>query len=80
LTNRGLSGVHLYCIYAHLNSRAVNDGQPLAANTTIAGCGDSGNSEATHLHLEMRASANPNDNNWAGMKKNLLDPGLLFSR
>ncbi|HEX2908810.1 MAG TPA: peptidoglycan DD-metalloendopeptidase family protein, partial [Phototrophicaceae bacterium] len=80
LTKRGLGGMHLYCMYAHLNSRAVEAGQPLAPNTVIAGCGDTGNSEATHLHLEMRASANANDSNFAGMKKNLLDPGLLFSR
>jgi murein DD-endopeptidase MepM/ murein hydrolase activator NlpD len=80
LVSRGLGGAHLYCMYAHLDSRVVSDGQMAAAGAVIGGCGDTGNSEATHLHLEMRASTNPNDTNWAGMKKNLLDPGLLFYR
>jgi murein DD-endopeptidase MepM/ murein hydrolase activator NlpD len=76
----GLAGAHIYVIHAHLNSRAVGDNQQLQPNALIGTCGDTGNSEAAHLHLEMRASMNPNDVNWAGMKKNLLDPTILFYR
>ncbi len=80
LAAAGLLGAHIYVIYAHLNSRAVSDNQQVAANAIIGTCGDTGNSEAAHLHLEMRASMNPADTNWAGMKKNLLDPTILFYR
>ncbi len=80
LTRVGLGGAHIFTIYAHLNSRAVTDKQELAPNQAVGTCGDTGNSEAAHLHLEIRASMNANDINWAGMKKNLLDPTILFQR
>lgn len=80
LASRGLEGAHLYCMYAHLDRFSVRDGQALTPNAVIGACGDTGNSEATHLHLEVRASRTANDANWAGMKANLLDPGILFSR
>lgn len=80
LSNLNLGGAHIFAIHAHLNSRSVNDGQTLAPGATIGTCGDTGNSEAAHLHLELRASRNANDTNWAGMKPNLLDPTMLYSR
>ncbi|MBZ0280043.1 MAG: SH3 domain-containing protein [Anaerolineae bacterium] len=80
LVNLRLGGAHIFVIHAHLNSRSVNEGQNLPPNTALGTCGDTGNSEAAHLHLEMRASMNANDTNWAGMKPNLLDPTILFSR
>lgn len=80
LAVQGLAGAHIYVIYAHLNSRVVSDNQQLPPNAPVGTCGDTGNSEAPHLHLEMRASLNPADVNWAGMKKNLLDPTILFYR
>jgi hypothetical protein len=79
LAQRGLAGAHLFAMYAHLDSRAVNAGVTLGPNALVGTCGDTGNSEATHLHLEVRASTNPNDP-WANMKKNLLDPVILFGR
>jgi peptidase M23-like protein len=79
LAQRGLPGAHLFAMYAHLDSRAVNTGVTLGANALVGTCGDTGNSEATHLHLEVRASTNPNDA-WANMKKNLLDPVILFGK
>jgi murein DD-endopeptidase MepM/ murein hydrolase activator NlpD len=80
LAGMGLGGGHIFTMYAHLNSRAVSDGQALAAGQPVGTCGDTGNSQAAHLHLEIRASMNANDINWAGMKKNLLDPTILFQR
>lgn len=79
LAQRGLAGAHLFAMYAHLDSRAVNAGVTLAPNALVGACGDTGNSEATHLHLEVRASTNPNEA-WSNMKKNLLDPVILFGR
>ncbi len=78
LSQNGLGGVHLFAMYAHLNSRVVSAGQTLSSRAIIGTCGDTGNSEATHLHLELRASLNPNDTNWATMKRHLLDPVILF--
>lgn len=80
LVSLRLGGAHIFVIHAHLNSRSVNEGQNLPPNAILGTCGDTGNSEAAHLHLEMRASMNANDTNWAGMKPNLLDPTILFSR
>ncbi|MBC8097814.1 MAG: hypothetical protein H7Y11_00085, partial [Armatimonadetes bacterium] len=54
--------------------------QTLAPNARLGSLGNTGNSEGPHLHLEVRASLNPNDTNWAGMFKNLQDPILLFRR
>ena len=80
LAARGLADAHLFCMYAHLDSRAVSAGQVIGPETIIGTCGDTGNSEATHLHLEVRASRGANDSNWASMKPNLLDPVILFRR
>lgn len=79
LAQKGLAGAHLFAMYAHLDSRAVNVGVTLGPNALVGTCGDTGNSEATHLHLEVRASTNPNEP-WSNMKKNLLDPVILFGR
>src|SRR5690606_21566773 len=75
-----LAGAHIFVMYAHLDSRAVNAGQALNSSTVIGTCGDTGNSEATHLHLAIRAASNPNATTWAAMKRNLLDPTILFGR
>jgi Peptidase family M23 len=79
LAQKGLAGGHLFAMYAHLDSRTVNAGVTLGPNALVGTCGDTGNSEATHLHLEVRASTNPNEA-WPNMKKNLLDPVILFGR
>lgn len=80
LAQAGLAGAHLFVMYAHLHQRTATAGQTLAGDTMIGTCGDTGNSEAPHLHLEIRAALNPNETNWATMKRNLLDPTLLFGR
>ncbi len=80
LAANNLAGAHIFAMYAHLDSRRANVGQVLTAETVIGTCGDTGNSEATHLHLEIRAATNPNETNWAAMKRNLFDPTILFGR
>ncbi|MBK8024325.1 MAG: M23 family metallopeptidase [Chloroflexi bacterium] len=80
LAARGLSGAHLYAIYAHLSAIQVSEGLDLPPNTVIGTCGNTGNSTASHLHLEIRASFNASDPNWTGMRPNLMDPGVLYLR
>lgn len=80
LTRRGLAGAHLFVMYAHCHTRDVQPGVTLAPNQRVATCGDSGNSEAPHLHLEVRASLNANEKTWFNMRSNLLDPTILFNR
>ncbi len=80
LGKRGLTGAHIYIMYAHLNSIECVEGQNVAGGARIGTCGNSGNSSGPHLHLEIRASLNPNDTNWSGMFRNLLSPAMLFLR
>ncbi|MEP7291772.1 MAG: M23 family metallopeptidase [Chloroflexota bacterium] len=78
LAAKGMTGAHLYAIYGHLKSVSLQAGQVLAPFQEIGIIGNSGNSSALHLHLEVRASLNPADNNWAGMR--LFDPEVTFLR
>ncbi|MFG2302476.1 M23 family metallopeptidase [Actinacidiphila glaucinigra] len=43
-------------VYCHLSARSVADGVQVAAGTRIATTGDTGNSGAPHLHVEIRTS------------------------
>lgn len=80
LKDHGLGGAHLYAMHAHLSAILVQQGMKVEAGQPIGKVGTSGNSEAPHLHLEVRASKNPNDSNWASMRPNLVTPGILFRR
>lgn len=81
LKQKGFSGGSLYVIYAHLQKRLVDKGALLAANTIIGYCGNTGNSEATHLHLEVRMGSSSQFPGWAALgSKNLVNPSVLFSR
>ncbi len=80
LAQNGRAGMHLFVMYAHLHSRSVHAGQTLPPSAQVGTCGDTGNSEAAHLHLEVRGSKNPTETNWAAMKAHLLDPTILFGR
>jgi uncharacterized protein YraI len=80
LASRNLNGAHVYAMYAHLNTIDCVEGQNLMPNQQLGTCGNTGNSSGAHLHLEIRASLNPNDNNWSGMRPNLLDPIVLYRR
>lgn len=67
-------------MYAHLSQKIVNDGQVLAPNQQIGMCGNTGNSEATHLHLESRASKSPQFIGWANIRSGVMDDIALFKR
>jgi hypothetical protein len=76
---RGLEGAHLYVLYGHLLDYSANEQQALGPNKQFARCGNTGNSEATHLHLEVRAGRGMNDS-WSSLRAQLLDPAVLFAR
>ncbi len=78
LTDHHLPDAHLFVMYAHLNSRAATIGQVLDSTTMIGTCGSTGNAGTPHLHLEVRAARGASESNWATMKRNLLDPTVLF--
>lgn len=75
-----LQGAHLYVMYAHLNSIDAAVGADLPAHAVVGTNGNTGNSTGAHLHLEVRASLNPNDTDWTRMRPNLLDPGVVYLR
>jgi hypothetical protein len=79
LTARGLSGAALFALYGHLAAATVMTGQTVTGGQQIGTCGNTGNSQAPHLHLEVRASTNPNAQ-WGNIRNGLLDPGVLFLR
>ena len=78
LAKAGLSGGHLFVIYAHMSSINVQAGQQISAFGTLGIIGNTGNSTAQHLHLEVHASLNANDTNFGGMRE--FDPEILFLR
>ena len=80
LQRRNLTGYHLFTIYAHMSEIDVQVGQVLQPNQRVGGCGNTGNSEATHLHLEIRAWNNPNETSTGRMIANRMDPVVLFRR
>jgi peptidoglycan hydrolase-like protein with peptidoglycan-binding domain len=43
-------------VYCHLSARAVAEGSTVSAGTRIATTGDTGNSGAPHLHIEIRTA------------------------
>jgi hypothetical protein len=81
LADKGFAGGSLYALYAHLQRRVVNQGDDLAPNTIIGFAGNTGNSEATHLHLEVRVGRSANFPGWATLgSQNLVNPSVLFNR
>lgn len=78
LASSGMSGAHLFVIYAHLSAVNVQVGQTLAGSQQVGVIGNTGNSTATHLHIEVHASFNPVDTNWGAMRN--FDPGIAFLR
>lgn len=80
LSAQGKAGWHIFVMYAHLSQMLVQERQTLAPNQHIAACGNSGNSEAAHLHLEVRAHANENEINWSRMRDGLMTPAILYLR
>ncbi len=80
LAARGFAGGHIFVMYAHLNTRLVETGTQLAPGQQISTCGNTGNSEATHLHLEIRASRSADFTGWATIRSGVMDPVALFRR
>jgi hypothetical protein len=80
LATKALAGAHLFVAYAHLHTIDVKQGQKLEGRALVGTCGNTGNSEATHLHLEVRAWKDPNETSWAKMGANVFDPIILFGR
>jgi murein DD-endopeptidase MepM/ murein hydrolase activator NlpD len=43
-------------VYCHLSARSVADGASVSAGTRVGTTGDTGNSGAPHLHVEIRTA------------------------
>ena len=80
LAARNMPGAHLAVMYAHLHQRDVEAGALLQAGQPIGQCGTTGNSEAPHVHLEVRATQDANEMRWARMARGLIEPEVLFNR
>jgi hypothetical protein len=79
LIQKGLGNAHVFVMFGHLANFTARNGQQLAPYEQFGQCGNTGNSEATHLHMEVRAGSNPNAQ-WSQLRPGLLEPGNLFSR
>ncbi len=80
LATRGFDGAAISVLYAHLNSVDVSQGQAVSGGQQIGTCGTTGNAEAEHVHLEIRAHKNAAETSWARMSGGLMDPGVLFAK
>lgn len=80
LVNKGYSGGSVFVMYGHLMKRSVEVGQQFNEATIIGLCGNTGNSEAPHLHLEVRAASSSTFTRWADIKNGLDTPQVLFKR
>jgi hypothetical protein len=80
LANRGMPGAHIYAMYAHLCRLDVAEGAILEPGQVIAGCGNSGNSAGSHLHLELRAGTSASFPGWVHLRDGLVDPLIMFER
>ncbi|MBN1965774.1 MAG: SH3 domain-containing protein [Anaerolineae bacterium] len=80
LATQGRAGWHVFCMYAHLQRRAVEAEVELAPGQAIGACGTTGNSEAPHLHLEIRIHRDANERIFGRMLPGLMDPALLFNK
>jgi murein DD-endopeptidase MepM/ murein hydrolase activator NlpD len=69
-----------FVLYGHLQSRNVEAGQSLHAEQIIGKCGNTGNSQAPHLHLELRLAKSDHYPGWASLMNGLTNPVVLFSR
>jgi murein DD-endopeptidase MepM/ murein hydrolase activator NlpD len=54
MTARGWTNYYAYVYYAHLLGINVNQGDTVTSDTQVGTLGNSGNSTAPHLHLEIR--------------------------
>lgn len=80
LTSKGFAGGAIFVMYAHLHTRAVENNQVLAPGQQIGTCGNTGNSEAPHVHLEIRIARDAQFIGWANIRSGVTDPVALFKR
>jgi murein DD-endopeptidase MepM/ murein hydrolase activator NlpD len=80
LATKGFAGGAIFVMYAHLDKRLVQQGATLTPGQQIGTCGNTGNSEAPHLHLEIRAAKDPNFVHWANIRNGVMDAVALFKR
>jgi murein DD-endopeptidase MepM/ murein hydrolase activator NlpD len=78
LVKAGMSGAHLFVIYAHMSAVSVQLQQTVPVLGQIGVIGNTGNSSALHVHVEVHAGLNANDTNWGSMRN--FDPEILFLR
>lgn len=65
-----------YSFYAHLSAKSVFPGAKVTAGRMIGNVGSTGNSNGSHLHLEIRTSAEFGAGNFLDPLKWLRDRGL----
>ncbi len=80
IASRGFPGGTIFVMYAHLHERMASEGMPLAPGQQIGTCGNTGNSEATHIHLEIRASRTADFTGWFNVRSGVMDAVVLFKR
>ncbi|GAB4516998.1 MAG: hypothetical protein OHK0046_23180 [Anaerolineae bacterium] len=80
ISTMGYPGGSVFVLYGHLRDRKVIEGQTLEPHQVIGSCGNTGNSEAPHLHLEVRVSPTDQWNNWYFIRGGLTSPVILFKR
>jgi len=80
MANKGYGGGNVLVMYAHLQDRFVETGETLQPMQQFATVGNSGNSEAPHLHLEVRMTKPGGFGDWAAAKPGLTSPIILFNR
>ena len=78
LVKAGMSGAHLFVMYAHMSAISVALQQNVPVLGQIGVIGNTGNSTGLHLHVEVHASLNANDTSWGTMRN--FDPEILFLR
>ncbi|WP_019242072.1 MULTISPECIES: peptidoglycan DD-metalloendopeptidase family protein [Bacillus] len=59
-------------VYAHLNSRLVNEGEHVRKGQVIGKMGNTGNSRGVHLHFEVHK------NHWTVNKENAINPLIVL--
>jgi murein DD-endopeptidase MepM/ murein hydrolase activator NlpD len=77
---KGFAGGSIFVMYAHLTTRSVQNNQQLAPGQQIGACGNTGNSEGPHVHLEVRPSKSPQWVGWPQLQSNVTDAVALFKR